>query len=218
MKTLRALILPLFLFTASCQSPSTPMTDNDGNSSGTLAAAGMVWSAENLRATHFRNGDPIPEVTDPEEWASLTSPACCSNANSAENQTRYGRLYNWYAVNDPRGLAPVGWHVATDSEWTRLTESLGGDESAGGALKATELRTEPNEGATDAIGFRLLPAGGRRDTDGDFLATGGYSRMWTATELSPKAAEGRSFVYFDGRVRKGKVSKKTGLAVRCVKD
>ncbi len=79
----------------------------------------------------------------------------------AENQTRYGRLYNWYAVNDPRGLAPVGWHVATDSEWTRLTESLGGDESAGGALKATELWTEPNEGATDAIGFRLhLPADG----------------------------------------------------------
>jgi len=218
MKMLRTLILPLLIFTASCQSPSTPMRDYDGNSYQTLRAAGMVWSAENLNTAHFRNGDPIREVSDPKEWAAMTTPACCYNANSPENGKIYGRLYNWYAVNDPRGLAPEGWHVATDSEWTKLTESLGGDESAGGALKATELWTAPNEGATDAIGFRLLPAGGRRDTDGDFLATGGYSRMWTSTELSPQAAEGRSFVYFDGRVRKGKVNKKTGLAVRCVQD
>ncbi|TCD48306.1 fibrobacter succinogenes major paralogous domain-containing protein [Chlorobium sp. N1] len=212
------LLLLLFAVTAACSRPSPTAVDVDGNSYRTARAGSMVWTAENLSVSRFRNGDPIPEVRDPAEWASLTTPAWCWNSNSPENGRKYGRLYNWYAVSDPRGLAPEGWHVATDEEWSRLTETLGGEQVAGGKLKAKEGWQEPNEGGLDTIGFRLLPAGARRDTDGHFMEPGGYNRLWTSTEISDKAAWGRSIGYFDSAIRRGKASKKTGFSVRCVRN
>lgn len=217
--TLLRTILPiLFILAAACSRPSPTAVDVDGNSYRTVRAGSMVWTAENLSVSHFRNGDAIPEVTDPAEWASLTTPAWCWNSNDPEKGKKYGRLYNWYAVNDPRGLAPEGWHVATDEEWTKLAESLGGEGAAGGKLKSREGWQEPNEGAEDALGFGLLPAGARRDTDGHFMEPGGYNRLWSSTEISEVAAWSRSIGYFDGALRRGKANKKTGFSVRCVRN
>jgi uncharacterized protein (TIGR02145 family) len=214
----RTLACILFLLMAACSRPSPEAVDINGNSYRTVRAGSMTWTAENLSVSRFRNGEPIPEVRDAAEWAALNTPAWCWNSNSPENGKKYGKLYNWHAVNDPRGLAPEGWHVATDAEWTMLSELLGGEGVAGGKLKAVKGWTEPNEGAEDAIGFRLLPAGARRDTDGDFMEPGGYNRLWTSTEISGKAAWGRSIGYFDATLRRGKANKNTGFSVRCVKD
>lgn len=214
----RTLLSTIILFTAACSRPAPEAVDIDGNSYRIVRAGAMTWTAENLSVSRFRNGELIPEVRDGAEWAALATPAWCWNSNSPENGKKYGKMYNWYAVNDPRGLAPEGWHVATDAEWSMLSELLGGEREAGGKLKAVQGWAEPNEGAEDTIGFGLLPAGARRDTDGEFMEPGSYNRLWTSTETSDKAAWSRSIGYFDAALRRGKANKKTGFSVRCVKD
>ena len=112
--------------------------------------------------SHYRNGDSIPEVTDPNIFDTLTTGAWCNYNNDPANEAIYGKLYNWYSVNDPRGLAPQGWHVPADSEWTILTTFLGGSAIAGSALKDTSsLWGSPNTGSTNSSGFSGLPGGYR---------------------------------------------------------
>ncbi len=133
------------------------------------------WMTTNLDVDHYRNGDPIPHVTDPTEWKNLTTGAYCYYANdSAKYAAVYGKLYNWYVVNDPRGLAPEGWHVPTDFEWTTLTDCLGGVSVAGGPMKETGTShwILPNEGATNESGFTGLPGGVRSSQDGSFFDLG----------------------------------------------
>ncbi|MEI6639152.1 MAG: fibrobacter succinogenes major paralogous domain-containing protein [Chlorobium sp.] len=208
----------IFLF-AGCYSKSQNVVDGDGNSYPASKIGSMILIGKNLDVAHYRNGDTIPEVREPREWASLTTGAWCYNDNKQANGTTYGKLYNWYAVADPRGLAPNGWHVATEAEWSLLCDQLGGSENAGGALKAPGSWKGSDAGtAANASGFNALPAGARRDTDGAFMPPGEYSRLWTSTELTPISAWGRSLGYFDSALRKGKASKKTGFSVRCVKD
>ena len=91
----------------------------------------QTWTTKNLDVETYRNGDPIPEEQDASTWANLTTGAWCYFANNTANGTTYGKLYNWYAVNDARGLAPNGYHIPTDAEWTILTDYLGGQLSAG---------------------------------------------------------------------------------------
>src|ERR1035437_4904310 len=120
------------------------------------------WMLKNLDVSTYRNGDLIPEVTDGSAWSALTAGAWCwYNNDSATNASTYGKLYNWYAVNDPRGLAPTGWHVPSDAEWTTLSTCLGGNAVAGGAMKETGTThwTSPNTGATNSSGFTGLPGG-----------------------------------------------------------
>src|SRR5262245_15639657 len=93
------------------------------------------WMAKNLDVAFYRNGDPIPKVNDGTAWANLTTGAWCYYNNDSTQSKKYGKLYNWYAVNDPRGLAPAGWHIPSDSEWTTMEKSLGGSLIAGGKLK-----------------------------------------------------------------------------------
>ena len=98
----------------------------------------QTWMAENFNASTFRNGDPIPEAKTKEDWEQAGKegkPAWCFYENDPKNGAKYGKLYNWYAVNDPRGLAPVGWHIPTDVEWTTLENYLGDD--AGKKMKST---------------------------------------------------------------------------------
>jgi len=97
----------------------------------------QVWMSTNLNVDIYRNGDIIPQVTDPTAWAELTTGAWCYYNNDSLKGAIYGKLYNWYAVNDPRGLAPKGWHIPTDEEWITLVNSLGGDTVAGGKMKST---------------------------------------------------------------------------------
>ncbi len=118
----------------------------------------QIWSTKNLDVARYRNGDPIPQVTNPTQWASTRTGAWCwYNNDSATYASTYGRLYNWYALNDPRGLAPQGWHVPTDEEWTILTDYLGGLSLSGGKMKSTTGWNAPNTGATNSSGFTGLP-------------------------------------------------------------
>ena len=114
--------------------PVIPVVDNKGPIKG-VAIGSQVWMSTNLNVSTYRNGDVIPQVQDRDAWAKLTTGAWCYYENNAANGTKYGKLYNWYAVNDARGLAPAGWHIPTDQEWTVLENSLGDD--AGKKMKST---------------------------------------------------------------------------------
>jgi len=108
----------------------------------TITIGKQVWMSVNLNVDKFRNGDPIPEAKTDEAWESAwknNQPAWCYYDNDPANGTKYGKLYNWYAVNDPRGLAPAGYHIPTDEEWTVLTDYLGGGGIAGEKMKMTPI-------------------------------------------------------------------------------
>ena len=133
---------------------------------------------KNLDVDRYRNGDPIPKVTDPTAWVALTTGAYCYyNNDSATYAATYGKLYNWYAVNDPRGLAPAGWHIPSDAEWATIETCLGGASVAGGEMKETGTIhwQSPNTGATNSSGFTGLP-GGYRNYDVVFSDVG-YLRL-----------------------------------------
>ena len=181
---------------------SPPVNDRVGNSYPVVELASKTWMTKNLEVEHYRNGDPIPQVQNAEEWAQLTTGAWCYAGNNPEEGKTYGKLYNWYAVADPRGIAPEGWHVATDAEWQALCKAFGGLDAAGAALKATgEWKNSTPENATNSSGFNALPGGARRDTDGYFMPTGEYSRLWTSTEIAERSAWAVSLGYYDAAVR-----------------
>jgi len=143
------------------------MTDIDGNVYETVTIGTQVWMAENLKVTHYRNGNTILHIIDWFSWFTLTG-AYCEYDNDVNNVAVYGRLYNWYAVNDSRYIAPVGWHVPSDAEWLTLVDYLGGDTVADGKMKeiGTTHWVSPNTGATNESGFSALP-GGYRDYGGN---------------------------------------------------
>ncbi|EAT58109.1 fibrobacter succinogenes major paralogous domain-containing protein [Chlorobium ferrooxidans] len=211
-------VVTLLLLLAGCSSRPEKVVDQDGNSYNAVQIGSMVWTGKNLDVAHYRNGDAIPEVKDPEAWALLKTGAWCYNSNRLEHGKIYGKLYNWYAVKDPRGLAPKGWHVATDAEWNKLGELLGGSENAGGAIKSATLWRAVQGSVNGKSGFEALPGGARRDNDGYFMPPGDYSRLWSSTESGAKSAWGRSLGYYDAALRRGMANKNIGFSVRCVKD
>ena len=175
---------------------------------------------KNLDVATYRNGDPIPKVTDDAAWGALTTGAYCYyNNDSATYAATYGKLYNWYAVNDPRGLAPEGWHIPTDFDWTTLENCLGGASVAGGAMKETGTIhwTTPNIGATNISGWAGLP-GGYRFNNGtfNFVGIGGY--WWSATESDATGALFRFLLYNNGDLNSINFSKQIGFSVRCLRD
>lgn len=196
---------------------TTQTGDIDGNSYNAVTIGTQVWMVENLKVTKYRNGDDILNVTDVAIWAALTEGGYCNLSNDVNQADVYGRLYNWYAVHDSRNIAPTGWHVATDAEWTTLSTYLGGQSVAGGKLKEKGIAhwCNPNIGATNESGFTALPGGARGD---DFLSYCGYGFWWTATEAEATTAFNR--VIFDNETGVNRVSNKKvgGSSVRCVKD
>ena len=197
----------------------TTITDIDGNVYHTVTIGTQVWMVENLKVTKYRNGDPIPNITDGTQWGNLTIGAYCNYNNDANNTATYGRLYNWYALNDSRNIAPSGWHVPTDAEWTELTNYLGGESVAGGKLKeiGTTHWYSPNSGATNETGFTALP-GGSRGTDGSFDNIGSNGNWWSATESLASRARGRGLHYDFSDVSWSDYPKELGFSVRCVRD
>ena len=175
------------------------------------------WSTTNLDVTTYRNGDPIPEVTDETAWASLTTGAWCYYDNDPANGAVYGKLYNWYAVNDPRGLVPVGYHIPTDAEWTTLTNCLGGESIAGGKMKSTTGWTAPNTGATNSSGFTGLP-GGNRDFNGPFFNIGDFGFWWSSTEYNTTIASVRYLFYNYAYASSNYANKTNGFSVRIIQD
>jgi uncharacterized protein (TIGR02145 family) len=210
------------------------VTDIDGNVYHTVSIGNQVWMAGNLKVTHYRNGEEIPEVTGASEWINLTTGAYCA-INPAWADI-YGKFYNGYAVNDSRNLAPAGWHVPGDGEWKILegtvdSEFHGGDaewdktewrgSDAGGNLKSTNnYWYPPNIGATDKYGFTALPGGARHNYSGQFMYQGYNAVFWTSTPDTQyvKWFWARSLVMDDAKIQRLSGSYTWGVNVRCVKD
>ena len=195
------------------------VTDVDGNIYHTVTIGTQVWLVENLKTTKYNNGDPIANVTDNTAWNGLTTGAYCNYNNDPLNSTTYGYLYNWYAVNDQRKIAPTGWHVPSDAEWTTLTTYLGGESIASGKLKESGLShwATPNTGATNETGFTALP-GGYRDNNGVFYFVGSTGYWWSYTETYVNYAWYRTMYSYSTTVTRNYCVKTWGNSVRCIKD
>jgi len=177
------------------------------------------WMAGNLSVDKFRNGDPIPQVKTQSELLNAgykKQPAWCYYDNDSAKGDTYGKLYNWYAVNDPRGLAPVGWHVPNDAEWTQLTEYLGGKEVAGIKMKSGSDKTRKEK---NNLGFSGLP-GGRADYFDDpfFQDLDTYGQWWSSAEYNSENAWLIILDFAKGTVNIGGGGKMLGISVRCLKD
>lgn len=197
--------------------------DTDGNSYTSVVINGKQWMQENLNVTKYRNGDVIPEVTDIAEWDALTTGAWCYFENTTANGTTYGKLYNWYAINDPRGLAPTGWHIPTDTEWTALTTFLGGTSAAGIKMRDLgDLWSTSAVLATNQAGFSALPGGYGYLThtytpaDQPFSSLGDVAFWWSATSSNTNTAYSLN-VNLNNSVTRSSILKKSALSVRCVR-
>jgi uncharacterized protein (TIGR02145 family) len=244
MRTFLYLLIAGGLFLSNCSkkedsasedpNQSGTVSDIDGNKYKTVIIGTQVWMAENLKTTKYNDGTAIPTTTVNAAWAALTTGACgvtnlinevSDDSYVPANLATYGRLYNWYAVNTGK-LAPSGWHIPTNAEWTILTTFLGGQSVAGSKLKeaGTTHWLKPNKLYTNPIatnesGFTALP-GGYRYKDGSYQYVNYEGYWWSSTEDSPNnSAWGRNINYSTAEVVPyNPLSKRSGFSVRCVKD
>ena len=214
-KILSISILALILCLISCD-------DNSISTDPPNMTISQVWTTKNLDVDHYRNGDKIPQVTDPTEWENLTTGAWCYFNNDPLMGQIYGKLYNGYAVKDSRGLAPKGWHVPNVDEWNTFIAYAGGMEYAGGKLKEKgSLHWQyPNVEATDKYSFAALPGGVRR-YDGTFANVNKCCCMWTSTEQEVYGTLRLmcTLMYSDSsKIFIDIPNLGYGMSVRCVKD
>ncbi len=191
---------------------------------------------ENLKVTHYPDGTPIPVITSDTTWANLednnTDDAYCYYNNDANGEaSTFGALYTWAAAmgdnavssnsypSGVQGVCPDGWHLPSSSEWTELTNSiLGGNNVAGGKMKAMILWESPNTGATNSSGFTGLPSGRRYSNYGSFGGMYGYCFWWSTTEYNEYNAYYTSLYSNTEVVMNDKFHKSDGASVRCIKD
>jgi uncharacterized protein (TIGR02145 family) len=216
---------------ASLQAQINAFVTEYGEPLPSVAIGTQKWMNKNLDVATYRDGTPIPEVADRSAWAVLKTGAWCYYNNDSANETTYSKLYNWYAVagiydaaslNDSslrKQLAPTGWHVPSDGEWTTLTDALGGGSVAGGKMKETGTAhwEAPNEGATNSSGFTGLP-GGCRFNNGPFNYIGYNGYWWSSTEFNTTYAWYRNLNYNNGNVNRNYTNKPFGFSVRCLRD
>ena len=191
----------------------TSGSDEVTSGSNEVTIGEQVWMTQNLNVDTFRNGDPIPRAVTAEQWREAgksRQPAWCYYDNFWENGEIHGKLYNWYAVNDPRGLAPVGYHIPSDAEWTELENFLG-TYDAGIKMKSTSGWRSYGSG-TNSSGFSGFP-GGVCQWDGFFENIGFYGWWWSSTD-----AWMRYLNYDEDKVLRGGIGKECGASVRCLRD
>lgn len=180
----------------------------------------QTWKVCNLNVDTYRNGDPIPEVTDPTEWAALTTGAWCYYNNDPANGPIYGKMYNGYAVRDPRGLAPKGYHVPLNEEWSTLIYYLGDGSIAGGKMKeiGTSHWLSPNTGATNSSGFSALP-GGVRGASG-FISINEVGSFHSSTLILDEPTVNYTFYTFYSvtEIERSLGNIENGYSVRLIKD
>jgi uncharacterized protein (TIGR02145 family) len=207
------------------------LRDYDGNIYKTITVGNQEWMAENLKATHYADGSPIPHVTGDATWAALPDnnedtvrAYCWYNDDEATYKNLYGALYTYAAAtngdnsgSEVQGVCPTGWHLPSDAEWTALTDALGGASVAGGILKATSGWNDDGNG-TDDIGFAALPGGLRSSYGGSFGHAGRYGYWWSSTEYNASYAWYRYMYYDIAEVYRYGSSKSYGFSVRCVRD
>ncbi len=197
--------------------PGNGVTDIDGTVYTSIIINGQEWMQQNLAVTKYRNGDPIPTGLSDATWSSTTSGAYAIYNNDAANNATYGKLYNWYAVSDSRGLCPTGWHLPSGAECATLETNLGGSYVAGGKMKSTTGWNLPNTGATNSSGFTALP-GGYRYSYGPYNNIGSHGYWWSSNEDSSSVASGPTLFSSDSWFYYTSTYKQVGFSVRCVRD
>ena len=173
----------------------------------------QTWMAFNLNVVRFNNGDIIPEARTNDEWRSalkLHQPAWCNFENSYSFGSKYGKLYNYYAVSDKRGLVPIGWHIPSDKEWNELETFIGPDD-VGAKLKSIE-NWKIDDFSSDIYKFNALPSGGRYRT-GEFTAIGEFACWWESNSENT----GRFLIYNNEKLNK-LVEKGMGISIRLIKN
>ncbi len=197
------------------------MTDKDGNNYATVKIGDQVWTAENLRVTQYRDGTPIPYETDKTTWINITTGAyCIYNDNASDELTTYGALYNWYAAADSRNIAPEGWHVPTDEEWSDLMTYLSNNIGSSGTADVLKSVTGWNSAGngTDDYGFSALPGGCRNYYDGIYKHMGSIAYFWSATEAHGLSGWYRQLNYNTTYVYQRSFYKDYGFAIRLLRD
>ena len=180
--------------------------------------------AENLKTTKYRDGSEIPNITNNGEWSGLSSGAYGDYDNNPTNSETYGRLYNWYTVDDERDVCPDGWHVPSDLEYFILTDNLGGGNIAGGKMKESgnlhwqEYTPEVSQQTTNESGYTALPGGYRQFDNGIFNEIEYFGHFWTSSENTNEKAWNLSLSYENSSVYWDSKNKNSGYSVRCIKD
>ena len=219
----------LLIFAFNVSFGFSQVKDIDGNVYKTIQLGTQRWLTKNLEVTTFRNGDPIPHIQDFDQWMDAgmaEEPAWCYYHNKTENGEEYGKLYNWYAVIDPRGIAPAGWHVSSSAEWLELIEMLGGEEQAAIKLKSVSLWKppryieNPHYNGNNCSGLNIKPSGGRfHQSYVDFFYHLGYVAFFWIPENSVLENHAMSFSVSDsGKLNTDGDYRNIGMAVRCVED
>jgi uncharacterized protein (TIGR02145 family) len=200
-------------------SNNTFTDSRDGHVYHTVKIGTQIWMVENLNTTKYNDGKEIPLVKDNVAWTELSTPAYCWYNYNPTYKTTYGALYNWSAVKTGK-LAPKGWHVPTDAEWTTLSDFLGGERLAGDKLRETgSVHWNAGNKGTNASGFTALP-GGHCTKNGIFENIGDIGFWWSSTEDIDhnSSAWGRYLFYGLSGVDRSNESITDGLSVRCLKD
>ncbi len=233
-KILFVSFLGLSLAFCGCSSPTEPedhvLKDIDGNVYKTVKIGDPEWMTENLKVTHYRKGDEIPNITDDSVWSGLSTRAYCVYDNNESNADVYGYLYNWYAVDDSRGLAPEGWHVPTDDDWKELEMYLGmrqeevddmfdrGTDEGDKLKEAGNANWESfNTGTTNESGFTALP-GGSRSHNNTYARLGSFTYFWSSSEYNSNSAWDSNLRATRSGINRLTFNKKDGFSVRCVRD
>lgn len=192
--------------------------DYDGNVYKTVTIGNQVWMAENLKVTHYRNGDPIPNIKEPKQWDVLASGACCDLMNNPDNTNTFGLIYNWYTIADARNVCPPGWHVPTEPEWAALVSFLAGGKDV--AWAKTSGNIAPGAMELNEKMFKVLPQG-FRGYDGEFSGLGyGGGGWWSSTSVNAN----RETIYYHGvnynTASRNRLEgrKNFGYYIRCIKD
>jgi uncharacterized protein (TIGR02145 family) len=195
------------------------LKDIDGNTYATIQIGSQLWMAENLSVSRFRNGDLIPQAQSVEEWEKAgreRQPAWCYYESDSLRNFRYGKLYNWYAVNDVRGLAPENWHVPSNEEWMALADFNGGDSIAGAKLKSQASWNEKG-GGSNSSGFNAISVGERYGST--FANQGYFTYWWSSTSDSYFSSWYWMLDYSNDLLfRDSYKTNNYGFSVRCIHD
>ena len=195
--------------------------DIDGNSYKTTIIGSQEWMAENLKVTKFNDGTTIKNITESLEWVTTNLPAWCVYDNDLKNNSKYGKLYNWFVISESmKNICPSGWHIPSIDEWEILMEFLGGENVAAGKMKEVGITNwaSPNVNATNSSLFTALPAGVRSENDGRFHSISYDSNWWSSTLASESNVLTRDVDHDDSSSEETSEDIKTGLSIRCIKN
>jgi len=192
------------------------VTDIDGNEYSSVTIGNQEWMAQNLRVATYRNGDAIPNISNQTNWDNLTSGAYCWYDNDSSYEEPYGKLYNWYAVDDSRGLCPTDWHGPTEADFEELQDFVS-ESTGGGKMKDIGFTywNIPNTGATNETGFTGLPGGWRVDS---FIGLGSLGNYWLKNLAANNNGLSIALYSFNSVLFQDDPNPSSGLSIRCIRD